>query len=576
MEAQNWWDPRRRRAYSRRSLLSRSAAVGGGLAAATFLGCSTSRKSSSSSASGAASASGSSGTPQLGGTYVGALAANPPTLDPHATSSAYTFSILGLAMSRLFAFKTGPDKSTFENYQVIPDLALTAESPDAVNWTLKLRPSVNFHNIAPVNGHPVEAADIKATFQRALAPGGANSAPFDAIDPNQIQSPAADTVVFKLKYPFAWLPELLAYSYSLIVPREAGAGYDPAKTVIGSGPFIMDSFTPDIGATAKKNPNWYVKGQPYIDGVKYGIVPDPATQEAQFTAGNIHDISLPLGSQDVDSMKRNNPKALVLQTLGANGYYIASQLRDPNSPFQDIRVRKAVSMSLDRDALGKTTIGAGYYLQPVFGRIWGKWALHMEDLPANTQQNFKYDPQQAKQLLQAAGADKLTIQFDETKPQPVGQAFYGTAEGAYNFLTALPWKISLTVIDYNKDWVGGGKGVRYGNFGNDTLVLAGLEGAANIDEQMYDHFYGTSGKNVTGIKDLTLDSMIDKARTVVNEDDRVKAYKDIQAYMADKIYGINGFAGGFGNQFVQPEIRNFSAGGNLLGTDNLAKLWISH
>jgi peptide/nickel transport system substrate-binding protein len=512
----------------------------------------------------------------MGGTYQGALAANPPTLDPHATSSAFTFNVLGLAMSRLFAFKTGPDKSTFENYEVIPDLALSAESPDAINWTIKLRPGTNFHNIAPVNGHPVQAEDVRATFQRALAPKAVNQAPFDAIDPNQIQSPSGDTVTFKLKYPFAWLPELLAYSYALIVPREALAGsYDPAKTVIGSGPFTLESFTPDVGAVAKKNPNWYQKGQPYIDGVRLAIVPDPATQEAQFTAGNIDDIALPLGSQDIDTLKNRNPKALVRQTLGANGYYIASQLRDPASPFQDIRVRRAISVALDRDALGKTTIGQGYYLQPVFGRIWGKWVLHMEDLPASTQQWFKYDPTQAKQLLSAAGADKLTIKFDETKPQPVGQAFYGTAEGSYNFLSALPWKISLVTIDYNKDWVGGGKGVRYGNFGNDTLVLAGLEGAANLDEQMYDHFSGTSNKNVTGINDNKLNAMIDKARTIVNEDERVKAYKDIQAYMAEQLYGINGFAGGNGFELTQPSIKNSSIGGNLTGTDNLAKLWIS-
>jgi peptide/nickel transport system substrate-binding protein len=579
-EEKSYWQDPARRGYSRRTLLRRSFAVGAVVAGSGLAACARSQRSGS-PASSPAAASGASETPRSGGVLQISGANNPPTLDPNATSSAFTHQLLGMSMSRLLQFQTGPDLKVALNYQIQPEIAVAAETPDAITWTLKLRPDATFHNIAPVNGHAVEAEDVKASFVRAVAPSSANRSTFDMVDPEQIQTPDKNTVVFKLKYPYAPFKSMLASPYCWIMPREAYVSYDPAKLVIGSSAFVHDSYTPDVEYVAKKNPNWYDKGHPYIDGVHVAMAPDKAQNLAQFGGGHLDVLGAGTGSvalvnDDLDPLKRDNPKAQALNAPGPNGFYIASQMAVPSSPFLDIRVRRAMSLAIDRDAMGKAVIGSQYYLQPVESQRWGKWALAMDELPSDTAQWYKFDLPQAKQLLQAAGAANLTLKYDETKPQPVGQVFYGSTETTYNMLSALPWKMALVTIDYNKDWVGGGKGVRYGNFPVDTIVMAGLEGASDVDEQLYTHFHSKSTKSVLRLKDSTLDAMIDKGRTIVNEDDRVKAYKDIQRYLAAQLYGIAGFPGWYAYTMVQPWVRNWSVNtGYGVGTEIFSKLWLA-
>ena len=119
-----------------------------------------------------------------------------------------------------------------------------------------MRQDARFHNVAPVNGRPVQAEDVRATFTRALGNENPGRVGLDMIDANQIEAPAADTVVFRLKYPYAPFKTTLASAtYSWILPREATlGGYDPAKQMIGSGPFVLDSYTPDVAFVLKEEP----------------------------------------------------------------------------------------------------------------------------------------------------------------------------------------------------------------------------------------------------------------------------------------------------------------------------------
>ena len=93
------------------------------------------------------------------------------------------------------------------------------------------------------------------------------------------------------------------------MPREAVAGaYDPAKKIIGSGPFLFDSYTPDVAIVFKKNPDYFEKGQPYVDAVKATIVPDAAQRMAQFTGGHLDWLNV-ASTNDVPTMTQSNPKA---------------------------------------------------------------------------------------------------------------------------------------------------------------------------------------------------------------------------------------------------------------------------
>ena len=581
---------------TRRQALGAAVWTGAGFVAAAAVGCGKSTTTSSGSTSGQAvqpsaaaartqavnSVIGRTGVdaateqPALGGTLNWYVTGNPPSLDPHRSASSITYGYNSAVLSRLFRYKNFFDVAQSNNKEIEPDLAASIEAVDAATWTVKLRPGISFHNIAPVNGHPFDAEDVKASFIRVLDPKSANRGSLAMIDPARIEMPDKNTLVFKLNYAYAPFPKLLASGlYSWILPREANSGdYDPAVKSIGTGPFTAESYTPDVAAVFKKNANWFEKGRPYIDGVKWAIVPDPAQRLAQFTAGNIDFVSVP--PEDLDTMRQQNPKAELISNWDPGDGILYFQLGEAGSPFQDIRIRQAMSLALDRTAYGKVMLQDKYTLGFNVSQTMGKWALRMEDLPADTTQWYKFDLQKAKQLFEAAGGSNLDIKVIYPVPNP-REPWLGTAgELVYNMLKALPWKnLNFVRIDYNKDWIGGGKGKIYGNYPVDEVPWWGLMSRADVDEYIYGYWHSKSTTNLGKLNDPRMDGMIDKARAIVDEEERRKAYLEIQRYLAAQMYSVAGMPNGLTYTMVNPRVRNYTLGdGSGLGASNWSRLWL--
>jgi ABC-type transport system substrate-binding protein len=518
-------------------------------------------------------------SPQSGGTFVSATGGNPPTLDPHRSSSGAAADAVSPAMSRLFRFKPGWEVQSANNHDVEPDLGISVESPDASTWTVKLRQGVKFQNIAPVSGHAVDSQDIKATFQRATDPSGANRGSLDMIDPAQIETPTPDTMVLKLRYPYApFVKTLASPSYSWILPREALAGsYDPGKVMIGSGPFIFDKYTPDVAVEYRRNPDYWETGKPYVDGVKWAIVPSASRQLAEIAAGNL-DYILNLSQDDVPTATAQNPGADVVSNWGPGDGQIHFPWAFPNSKFADIRVRQAISLAIDRDALAKVAFNNACIPTFYAPQSLGRWALKMEDLPPDTAQYYKFDLARAKQLLRDAGADGMTVKYVSPTPlPPSGEAnwLHVMREAVFNMLSALPWQISMVLIDYNKDWVGGGKGVRYGIPAPDTIVYGPLEGRTDVDEYIYGWYAGSSSTNMSHLNDAALNSMISDARKIVSESDRAKAYIEIQKYMAKQLFSVAGNPNGLAYYMVKPAVRNYVwVDAHSVGESAWSNLWL--
>jgi peptide/nickel transport system substrate-binding protein len=576
----DYWELASQRPYSRRRLLRGAALTAGGVAASTLLACGARPGAGGQGPKdvtvGRSGGQAADEKPQTGGTVTWYDQNNPPTLDPQATSSVTTMQSVSFSLSRLLRFKSVKDPQASYNQDTEPDLATSLESPDGITWTVKLRPNAKFHNIPPVSGHAVEAEDIKATFVRGLNPKNPNSASLSMMDPSQIETPDKNTVVFKLKYAYAPFVKFMASGvYSWILPREALAGtYDPAKTVIGSGPFTLESFTPDVAYIYKKNPDWWESGRPYVDGVRRAIIPEASQRLAQFTSGNLH-LMTSVPATDLDTARQQNPKAEVFMIWDAGGPMAYFQLGE-QGPFQDIRLRRAVSMAIDRAGFGQSLLNNQY--APSFNAplSLGKWALKLEDLPADSQKWYKFDLAEAKKMMDAAGGSSLNVKLLDATPHPRDPYFKRGAETFANMFASLPWKISLVYIDYNKDWVAGGKGARYGNYPVDSMVFTGLEGRTDIDEYIYGWWHSKSTASISRLKDPQLDSMIDKGRTQLNENDRVRAYIDIQKYMADKTYTASGNPSGYNPTMVHPSLRNYTVGDNYgQGTSAFSKLWLA-
>jgi peptide/nickel transport system substrate-binding protein len=517
--------------------------------------------------------------PQLGGTLAIRLGSNPPTLDPHRTTSGPTEGLVGTVASRLLQYRTGADPRVAEDHQVEGDLALNFETQDAATWTVKLRQGARFHNLPPVNGHAVEAEDVKATFIRALDAKNPGRSALDMIDPDGIQTPSTDTIVFKLRYAYAPFQYALASStYGWILPREALAGsYDPSKQMIGSGPFLADTFTPDVSFNFKRNPDWYTPGRPYIDGIRTAIIPDIGQARAQFTGGHLDIFGTsgePIPVTDLDTLRHDNPKAQVIRTDPSTAQILYFHLGDPASPFQDIRVRRAFSMALDRDALAKAVYNNDAEPQFYVYLNLGKWAMRRQDLPPEAAHYYTYNPAESKKLLEAAGMAGKEFKFIYVSNY-ISAAYEKMSQAIASMLSSAGIKLTATEVDYQKDYIGGGKGIRYGNYPSDTVISSGISVYEDVDTFIYNYYDSKATSGLSHLSDSDLDAQIAKARTLVDEKDRLKAYLDIQKLLADKMYTVAGLPQGNVYIFAQPRVRNYQQSlAFAAATESYSKLWL--
>jgi len=508
------------------------------------------------------------GPPVKGGTLNWYLAGNPPSLDPTQNVSTLSIYPASAVYSRLFSYKATFDVVQSLNLEAAPDVALTAESADAITWTIKLRPNAKFQNIPPVNGHPVEAEDVKQSFLKATAPTAVNASNLSYIDQSQIQTPDKQTVVFKLNYPFSlFTASGLASRFGWIFPREAvGGAVDPAKTMIGSGPWMLDSITPDVAEVYKRNPDYYISGQPSIDSVRVAILPDPNARIAQFTGGHTDFLMGPLVN-DVPQIKQENPKADAIHSINnANGIMYYNLAQGSGSPFLDIRMRQAMSLMIDRDAYANASgFPEGQYIQTfIVAPAIGKWAAMLEDLPPDTQQWYKYDAQKAKQLFDAAGGSKLNMKEIYPAGNPADPQLGVQAQTVFSMLKELPWNnFAYVTVDYTREWINGGKGFGYpgGGVPADGMAWWG-PGAVGptVDEYVYNFYHSKGAGNMSHLNDPQIDSLIAKARGTLKEEDQVNAYKDVQRYIAAQSYTMLGQVNGEGYIFISPRAQNYLLG----------------
>jgi len=579
MDEVNYWVPKPARRINRRQVIARTAGMG--LAGMLAAACSARNKAGSGAAApGTGGPQAAQGTPKPGGTYNAVFSNEAASLDTQKVSYPTDDQVASAAMSRPFRFKTGtrsgPHPNLIDDGEIESDLALSAETADGITWTVKLRPDAKFHNIAPVNGHAVEAEDIKSTYVRALTiPTNPSRGALGMLDANQIQTPDKQTVVFKLNYPYAPFNKTLTSPvYSWIFPREALAGtYDPEKVMIGSGPFIFKSHTPDVEYVLTKNPDWFEKQQANIDTLHFAVITDPAARSAQFTSGHLDDLLL-MNATELATLKQSNPQAQLFPVSPTAGENIYLQLGDPTSPFTDLRVRQAMSMALDRDAIHHAVFLDEFEDTHFVTASLGKWSLRLSQLDADTAQYYKYNLPQAKQMLQASGI--LSQPFKWEFGNTLGAGAQDPQNGALlNMLTAAGLKLTSVIVDYAKDYIDSGHGIRQGYFNKDVVVYGGQQPFTEVDEFLFSYFHSKSTQNEEKVNDPVLDAMIDKERTMLNEDDRVKAALDIQKYVAKQVYILNpGEARYF--QFVQPWVKNFSVATTMDGgVGTYAKLWLT-
>jgi hypothetical protein len=172
------------------------------------------------------------------------------------------------------------------------------------------------------------------------------------------------TVQFVLKEPYVWLISALAYPWSMwiIAPEvvQQHSDLEKAETAIGTGPFILERYEPNVKSVFKRNPDYYRDGQPYVDGVEWLVIPDESTGLAMYRTGQLDcgpGTSWAIRQQDLEMLKKSHPHLQYqdFQSQSAS----AITMRTDMPPFNDARVRRAISHAIDRQALIEAVWGRG-------------------------------------------------------------------------------------------------------------------------------------------------------------------------------------------------------------------------
>ena len=458
------------------------------------------------------------GDPQPGGTFIWNTTTEPPTLDPTKSASALTqLAVSGLVYSKLLEFKTGRD-TPFGSMIVQGDLAEKWDhSADAKTWTFTLRKGVTFHNKAPVNGRELTSADVLCTVDRIKNLPGVQKALLEVVD--KTTAPDPYTVVFTLKEPYAAFDETVANYYISILPCEGTRGeFDLGTNPIGTGPFVLESWTRDIEKIYTKNPNYYVAGKPYIDGIKMVTMKDPAAQVAAFRSGELD--STGVSDTLLPSVLSSNPEAQVRLSMGTyQGHIVMNQ---SVKPFDDLRVRTAISLAFDRQGMGESLSTDGFKLSgPIPPIVFG-------GLPSDESAELApYDPVAARKLLAEAGFPN-GFDITLTTTDGYGPAVLNAAQWVQQDLKEVGINATLRILDYAtwfSTWAAEDYQIGY------SLSSAFL----TADEWLSSYYLSTGARNWFNINDPKLDGLIIEQRGILDRGDREELLLEINRYIVENI-----------------------------------------
>src|SRR5947207_2312728 len=332
---------------------------------------------------------------------------DPPHFDHHLTLNFKTNTTLSFAYSTLVRYKVGADVRP-GTFLVEPHLAERWEQPNDTTYVFHLRQGVKWHNKPPLNGRELVADDVKFTYDRFLREPG-NPLRFTLESVDHIEVVDRYTVKFVLKEPFVWLVNVLANPLGtwIIAPEVVQQFGDLKKpeSVIGTGPFLLDHYEPNVKTVFKRNPDYFLKDQPYVDGVEWLVLEDESTGLAMYRTGQIdcgpwHWWSV--RQADLESLQKSHPHLMYRDFLSIVTSGITMRTDQP--PFNDVRVRRAISQALDRQGLIEAVPLRGE-ATPAIGRGLAEWSLSVDQLGAGAQY-YQYDPKEAKRLLAEAGYPK--------------------------------------------------------------------------------------------------------------------------------------------------------------------------
>ena len=461
--------------------------------------------------------------PRTGGELVFAVGETPPSYDGHRETTFAMLHPVAPHYSTLLRFDP-------QNYpKIIGDVAESwAVSKDGLSYTFKIRRGVKFHD-----GSQLTSKDVKATYEKIIFPpqgvASARKASYAVVD--KIETPDIFTAVFHLKHTSASFLASLASPWNFIYKAEI-LNKDPRwyeKNIMGSGPFTFVEYVPGSHWVGKKNPNYFMEERPYLDGYKAIFVRDTAPRVAAVRSG-----------QALIEFRGFSPAARsdIVKALGDKGVVQESPwtcnltvtINNEKKPFNDARVRRALSLAIDRREASRAL--SGISLMKFVGGLFrpgSEFATPEAELSKLTGfgKNIEASRKEARRLLKEAGVPEG---FSFTlKNRNVKEPYEVT--GVY---VIDQWRqIGLNVTHLPQEGGPYFNDFRQGNF--ETGIDFACDFMDEPDLQLQKFLSADkSSLNYARYKDSTLDDLYEKQSRATNHKERLKLLRQFEKRVLDE------------------------------------------
>jgi peptide/nickel transport system substrate-binding protein len=452
------------------------------------------------------------GTPKSGGTLIVAKTTEATDLDPQLTPHLARQRITMLTYDNLVRLSN--------DVSIQPDLAETWKvSPDGKKVDFTLRKGVMWH---PPVSRELTADDVKFSYERLLreSPGKTDFAVVDGVEVLDKYN-----VRFVLNAANAGILASMADSrWGAIVNRETvEKSGDLRKVAVGTGPFILESWTPGQEMKLRRNPDYFEKGKPHIENLVLRIIPVEADIVAGLRSGTIQHAMLE-DNRNVELLK--DQSGLQLHRAPRLGYDFFA-LNQANPPFNKIEVIQAINCAVDRDECIKAA-AASYAVQTGPCTPPMKQWLLPED---QWKPHYRLDLNRARELLTRAGypngfaATALRI-WDPDFDSLEFRRMQATAEVVQSNLKRIGIDLKLENIAY-RAWVQRWQKKEF----DATLNTTG--GYADPDTAFYRAFH-SKAQNWNNIANPELDKLLDDGRAVFEVEKRKPIYDKVQLQLLEK------------------------------------------
>lgn len=549
--------------------------LGGGAAALALAACGGGGKSEESKSSGAGAGGGGAGTPAPGGAAAQSATQEQikrggtlqvPTspwvavLDPHQATQPNILLIWHNVSHHLIELD--------EKLQPTNEGAAASwESPDLTTFVFKLHPGITFQDKAPANGRAFVGEDVVYSLNRIATPEPrfARRSQFARVD--KIEAVDTATVKITMKEPYAPMLMFLGSVYNVLVNREAVEKYGDLQrpeSNIGIGPFILEKYDKESSASLVRNPKYWRQGLPYLDRVEITAFADDAPRQAALRAGQLHFSNelirfVPELQKALPKHQQTKVASVVLYEFGMN---------QAVKPFDDQRVRRAIHLILDRDAMLAAKYGArenGLYAAPVPVPLepYALTEAELSKLPGYRQPKAD-DIAEAKKLMAAAGFANGFKIGAKTADQylPDIEPFIPDLKKLLNIevdLKTLEWGAYKQAESLKETEA----------FGTGYIVEA--EPDANL--RLYHHSKGT--RNYVNFNDPKADEMIDRQAKEFDLNKRAQICRDAESYLIDQIAHAWHGGAGFTVRMVDPKVRGIvTPPASLIDRQDFTKTWI--